>query len=175
VFIVSEPLPGAGEVLSQLIARWSGPLIVLLQRAVRRPEIAYDVAAEALARARLEWPRADVPHAAEDLAGDLAGHSLAWLIGITAAVVREAAQAGVVPSLERRRAGEGAVRRLTTAHQQELVALTEHVVELPGAARAAAAALARDAPPPSMLLQLRASDLIDPEPLGEEVREHREP
>jgi hypothetical protein len=169
-FVPEQP-PRSSDPIRTLVERWSGPLIVLLQRAVRRPDIAYDVAAEAFCRARQEYQRGETPPIAADLADDSAGHGVAWLIAITAAVLGEAATTGVVPSLARRRVGGAEVRRLTRANQSELIALTEQVIVFPDAARAAAAALARDAPPPSLIAQLRVSDLIDAESIGEEVHE----
>jgi hypothetical protein len=142
--------------------------VILLTCAVRRPEIAYDIAAEALARARQEWPRGDARCLAGDATQDRTDADVAWLVGIAAAVLCKAAETGVVPSVERRRGGAVQIRRLSRAHQRELVALTEHATELPDAARAAAAALARDAPQPHTLAQLRASDLVDAELVPEE-------
>jgi hypothetical protein len=143
--------------------------MILLTRTVRRPEIAYDIAAEALACARQEWPPGDAPSLVGDAAKNRTDAGVAWLVGIAAAVLREAADTGVVPSIQRRRGGAAQIRRLSRAHQQELIALTEHAIELSDAASAAAAALARDAPQPCTLARLRLSDLVDAELVTEEI------
>jgi hypothetical protein len=171
---VSKSPSSPDEDVRELIAGWSGPLMILLTRTVRRPEIAYDIAAEALARARQEWPPGDAPSLVGDTMENRTGAGVAWLVGIAATVLREAAETGVVPSVERRGGGAVQTRRLSRAHQQELIALTEHATELPDAASAAAAALARDAPQPSTLAQLRLSDLVDAELVSEEVHGQRD-
>jgi hypothetical protein len=147
--------------------------MILLTGTVRRPEIAYDIAAEALARARHEWTQGDATSLVGDAAENREDAGVAELVGIAAAVLREAAETGVVPSGERRRSGAIQIRRLSRAHQQELIALTEHAIELPDAASAAAAALARDAPEPQALARLRASDLVDAELVSEEIHGQR--
>jgi hypothetical protein len=170
---VSESPSSPHEDVRELIARWSGPLMILLTGTVRRPEIAYDIAAEALARARQEWPPGDAPSLVGD-ATENRSAGVAWLVGIAAAVLREAAEAGVVPSVERHRGGAAHTRRLSRAHLQELIALTEHAVELPDSASAAAAALARDAPQPHTLARLQLSDLVDAELVPEEIHGQRD-
>jgi hypothetical protein len=148
--------------------------MILLTRTVRRPEIVYDIGAEALARARQEWPPGDATSLVGDATADRTETGVAWLVGIAAAVLREAAEAGVVPSVERHRRGAAHTRRLSRAHLQELIALTEHAIELPEAASAAAAALARDAPQPHTLARLRLSELVDAELVPEEIHGQRD-
>ncbi len=128
--------------------------MALLTRTLRDPALAYDVAAEAFARARLEWSAAP-----ED------DEAVAWLVELGAGEIEAAAQHGAVRSIERRRGGRTAIRRLTVARQQEITALAEQLIELPAAASDAASALARTAPAPSVLAGLRLSDLVQAAPL----------
>jgi len=70
-----------------------------------------------------------------------------------------------VPATERRRGHQPTPRRLTVAEQQEIMALAEHHLDLPDSARDAADALARMAPSPHVLGELRRSDLVEADPL----------
>jgi hypothetical protein len=72
---------------------------------------------------------------------------------------------GRVPAAERRRGQQPRPRRLTVSEQHEIMALAEQHIELPAAARDAADALARMAPPPHVLARLERSDLVEAEPL----------
>jgi hypothetical protein len=51
------------------------------------------------------------------------------------------------------------------------MALAEEHIELPASARAAADALARTAPPPHVMTELRLSGLIEAEPLTDHERD----
>jgi predicted nucleic acid-binding protein len=157
-------LPMMGEVSDHrreadyetFVLEWLAPLVAVLLRAVRDPALAYDLATETLAAAHLRWESAP--------SGDA---GVGWVLRLGAQVLDTAVQRGRVPSTERRRGQQPRPRRLTLAEQQEITALAEHHIELPAAARDAADALARMAPPPHALAQLRRSDLVEVEPLPE--------
>ena len=134
--------------------RWMTALVAVLLRAVREPVLAYDIATEALATARLRWSSAP-----ED------PERLAWLIQLGTVVLAQTVERRQVPSIERRREHQPAARVLTVAEQRELTALAEARIELPTEAQAAADALARSAPPMHVLRTLHRSDLVDAEPL----------
>ncbi len=141
-------------------SRWLAETVAVFLRAVRDPALAYDLATETLAAARLRWRSApDGPD------------RVAWLIELGAAVLTAAVEGTRVPSTERRREQHPARRMLTVAEQHELMALAEARLELPSGARAAADDLARTAPPMHVLPELRRSDLVDAEPLPDRERE----
>lgn len=148
---------------AQFVARWASTVMALLLRVLRDPLLAYDVTAETLAIARLDWNQAPE--------GD---EALAWLIEIGVRVIEAAAQRGIVPSAERRRGGQTSMRPLGVCDQREIIALSEAVIELPASASEAAAALARAAPPPSLLADLRSSDLVEAVPMPNPGEVHRE-
>ena len=137
-------------------AYWLAPLVAVFLRAVRGPALAYDLATETLAAARLRWEFAPSGNA-----------RAAWLLRLGASVLDATVEHGRVPATERRRGGQPVPRRLTVAEQQEITALAEQHIELPSAARDAADALARMAPAPHVLARLRRSDLVQAEPLPE--------
>jgi predicted RNA polymerase sigma factor len=141
-------------------ARWLGELLAVFLRAVRDPALAYDLATETLAAARLRWTSA--PDGPE---------RVAWLIGLGGDVLATAVRRGRVASTERRRNRRPSRRVLTVAHQHELMRLADARLELPADAQAAADALARAAPPMHVLRKLRGSDLVGAEPLPDRVRE----
>lgn len=140
------------------VAQWLAPLVAVLLRAVRDPALAYDLATETLAAGRLRWESAP--------SGDA---GVEWVLHLAAQMLEIAVQRGRVPTSERRRGQQPRPHRLTVAEQREIMALAEQHVELPPAARDAADALARTAPPPHVLVQLGRSDLVEAEPL----RDHR--
>jgi hypothetical protein len=140
-----------------LVSQWLAPLVAVFLRAVRDPALAYDLATETLAAARLRWE--SVP--SEDA-------SVEWLLRLGAQVLEVAAEWGRVPATERRRGQQPRPRRLTVAEQHEIMALAEEHIELSAAARDAADALARTAPPPHTLARLRRSDLVQAEPLEDQ-------
>lgn len=139
--------------------RWFAQVLAVFLRSVRIPSLAYDLATETLAAARLQW---DLAPEGEDAVG--------WLLGIGAGVLDAAVERGGVPCTERRRRRVFAPHRLTAAEQQQITALAEAHIELPASARGPADALARMAPPIHVLRQLRLSGLVDAEPLPN--REH---
>ncbi|MGI9099007.1 MAG: hypothetical protein ACR2H2_11055 [Solirubrobacteraceae bacterium] len=146
----------------QLFAtRWLAEIVAVFLRAVREPALAYDLATESLAAARLRWRSA--PDGPE---------RVAWLLELGAAVLATAVQRGRVPSTERWREQQPAGRTLTVAEQHELMALADARLELPAGAQAAADALARTAPPMHVLRELRRSDLVDAEPLPSARERH---
>ena len=154
-------LPKMGDVSDhtgrdyQLFARnWFVPLVAVFLRSVLEPALAYDLATETIAAARLQWDSAPVGDEAVD-----------WLLRHGASVLDAAVEQRRVPSVERRRGRQPAPRRLSAAEQQELMALAEARIELPAGARDAADALARTAPPRHVLLELRLSGLVEAEPL----------
>jgi len=134
--------------------RWMTGFIAVLLRAVHEPALAYDLATEALATARLRWSSA--PEGPE---------RLAWLIELGTVVLAQTVKRGQVPSIERRREQQPAARVLSVAEQRELTALAEARIKLPTEAQAAADALARSAPPLHVLRTLRRSDLVHANPL----------
>jgi hypothetical protein len=136
------------------VARWLAPLVAVFLRAVRDAALAYDLATETLAAARLQWESAPTGNAAVEL-----------VLRLGIPVLDKAVERGRVPATERRRGQQPESRRLTVAEQQEIMALAEEHIELPGTARDAADALARMAPPPHVLAQLRRSDLVQAESL----------
>lgn len=137
------------------LSHWLAPLVAVLLRAVRDPPLAYDLATETLAAAYLRWESAPSGEAGVD-----------WVLRLGAQVLNAAVERGRVPATERRRGQQPRPRRLTVAEQQEIMALAEQHIELPAAARDAADALARMAPPPHALARLRRSDLVEAEPLA---------
>ena len=159
-------LPRMGEVPDQpsktgyetFVSRWLAPLVAVLLRAVRDAALAYDLATETLAAAHLRWESAPSGEAGVE-----------WLLRLAAEVLDIAVERERVPATERRRGQQPRPRRLTVGEQQEIMALAEQHIELPSAARDAADALARMAPPPHALAQLDLSDLVEAEPL----RDHR--
>ncbi len=138
------------------VARWLAPLVAVYLRAVRDPVLAYDLATETLAAARLQWDVAPAGEAA-----------VAWVLQLGTNVLVATVERGRVPATERRRGQQPAPRRLTVGEQREITSLAEQHIELPGLAHDAADALARMAPPPHVLARLRSSDLVGAEPLPE--------
>lgn len=136
------------------VGRWLAQLVAVFLRAVRDPALAYDLATEALAAAHLQWEFAP----ADD-------DAVAWVLQLAADVLGETIRSGQVPLTERRRGQQPSTRRLSVDEQQEIMALAEQHLELPTAARDAADALARMAPPPHALSRLRLSRLVQAEPL----------
>lgn len=142
------------EAFDAFASRSLADLVSVLLRAVRDPALAYDLATEALAAARVRWTWAP-----ED-----AGR-VVWLLGLGAEILDATVERKRVPSAERRRDANPAAFRLTLAHQRQLLALAEKRLDLPPGAQDVADALARTAPPPHVLRELRCSDLVDAEPL----------
>ncbi len=143
------------------VSRWLAPLVAVFLRAIREPALAYDLATETLAAARLQWDRVPPGDAAIDP-----------VLAVGMQVLDEAVDRGRVPTTERRRGEQPPPRRLTVAEQQEIAALAEDHIELPQSARDAADALARMAPPPHVLAGLRLSDLVQAEPLHGRAADH---
>jgi len=75
-----------------------------------------------------------------------------------------------VPSVERGGGHRPTSRRLGVAEQRQITALAEEHIELPASARDAADALARMAPPPHVLTELRLSRLVEADPLPDHER-----
>jgi predicted RNA polymerase sigma factor len=135
-------------------SQWLAPLVAVFLRAVRDAALAYDLATETLAAAHLQWVSAPPGDEAVDWALRLGRH------GLDTAVER-----GRVPATERRRGQQPAPRRLTVAEQQEIMALAEQHLAIPDTARDTADTLARMAPPPHVLAELRRSDLVEADQL----------
>jgi hypothetical protein len=152
---VSNQGPGTGY--EMFVSRWLAPLVAVFLRVVREPALAYDLATETLAAAHLQWESAP----SEDA-------SIEWLLRLGAQVLDIAVERGRVPATERRRGQQPSPRRLSVAEQHEIMALAEKHIELPTAARDAADALARTAPPPHVLARLSRSDLVEAEPLRDD-------
>jgi hypothetical protein len=136
------------------VLQWLAPVVAVFLRAVRDAALAYDLATETLAAVHLQWGSAPSGEAGVE-----------WVLRLGARVLDTAVERGRVPTTERRRGQQPRPRRLTIAEQQEIMALAEEHLDLPRAARDAADALARTAPPPHVLAELRRSDLVQAEPL----------
>jgi hypothetical protein len=144
-----------GTDYEMFVSKWLAPLVAVFLRVVREPALAYDLATETLATARLQWESAP----SEDA-------SIEWLLRLGAQVLDVAVERGRVPATERRRGQQPRPRRLSVAEQHEIMALAEQHIELPTAARDAADALARSGPP--ALARLSRSDLVEAEPLRDD-------
>ncbi len=153
---VSDQRPETGY--ETFVSHWLAPLVAVFLRVVRDAALAYDLATETLAAAHLRWESAPSGEAGVE-----------WVLRLGAQVLDTAVERGRVPATERRRGQQPRPRRLTVAEQQEIMALAEQHIELPAAARDAADALARMAPPPHVLARLGRSDLVEAEP----PRDHR--
>jgi hypothetical protein len=151
---LSDQRPETGY--ETFVSLWLAPLVAVLLRAVRDPALAYDLATETLAAAHVQWQSAPSGEAGVE-----------WVLRLGAQVLDTAVERGRVPATERRRGRQPRPRRLTVPEQHEIMALAEHHIELPAAARDAADALARMAPPPHSLARLGRSDLVEAEPLPE--------
>jgi hypothetical protein len=149
----------SARALEMIAARWFTPLVAVLLRGVRDAPLAYDLATETLAAARLHL----------DAAPDR-DETLAWLLGLAVGVLDTAVERGSVPSIERQRERRPRVHRLTVQHQQEITALAETHIDLPESARGIADALARNAPPTHVLRGLRPSGLVEADPLPDRER-----
>lgn len=145
-------------------ARWLTRIVAVFLRATRDPALAYDLATEALAAARIQW------EAAPD--GD---EAVAWVLHLGANLLTTAAERRQVPSTERRRGNNPRPHRLTATDQQQIMALAEMQLELPLGAHAAADALARMAPPRHVLTDVRLSGLVEREPLPHPVQDREQP
>jgi hypothetical protein len=146
---------------SEFVEGWYVQVVAVFLRAVRQPVLAFDLATETLAVARLRWGLAPSDDEAR----------VAWVLGLGTNVLDAAVNRQRVPATERRRAGQPTPRELSVAEQQEILALAEEHLELPLAARDAADALARMAPPPHVLATLRPSGLVRAEPLPDRTEQ----
>jgi hypothetical protein len=135
-------------------ARWLTPIVTVFLRATRDPALAYDLATETLAVARIQWDAAPDGHEA-----------VAWVLNLGSDLLVTTVERRQVPSTERRRGNDPRPHRLTAAEQQQIMALAEQHLELPPTAQAAADALARTAPPRHVLADIRLSGLVDRDPL----------
>jgi hypothetical protein len=142
------------------VSRWLAQVVAVFLRAVRDPALAYDLATETLAAARLQWELAPT--------GD---EAVGWLLRLGAHVLDATVERGRVPATERRRGQQPVPRRLSVAEQQEIMALAEEYIELPAAARDAVDEIARMAPPPHALAGLRRSELVQAEELPDHERD----
>lgn len=145
------------------LARWLAPLVAVFLRAIRDPALAYDLATETLAAAHLQWGSAPPGDAGVE-----------WVLRLGAQVLDTAVGRGRVPATERLRGHQPRPRRLTVAEQHEIMALAERHLALPETARDAADALARMAPPPHVLAELRRSNLVQAEPLPDVATDHQQ-
>jgi hypothetical protein len=152
---LSDQWPQTGY--ETFVSVWLAPLVAVFLRVVREPALAYDLATETLAAAHLRWDSAPSEEAGVE-----------WVLRLGARVLETAVERRRVPATERRRGQQPRPRRLTVAEQQEIMALVEAHIELPAAARDAADALARMAPPPHVLAQLGRSDLVEADPLRDD-------
>ncbi len=153
---LSDHPPGDFELFAK---RWLPGVVAVFLRAVRDPALAYDLATETVATARVRW--ASAPQGVEPVT---------WLLELGADVLAAAVERKRVPSIERRRDHQPRSVTLTVAQQQELMALAEARLELPVDARTVADALART-PPMHALRELGRSDLVHAEPLPDHQRD----
>jgi hypothetical protein len=156
---LSDKRPDTGS-FQAFAERWFAPLVGVFLRSVRHPALAYDLATETLAAARLEWGAAPGGDEAVD-----------WLLRLAAHVLDATVERRRVPSVERRRGHGPTSRRLSVAEQRQITALAEEHIELPVSAAAAADALARMAPPPHVVTELRLSGLVEADPLPDHERD----
>ncbi len=141
--------------------RWMSPLVMIFLRCVRDAALAYDLATETLAAARTAWTQPP--------AGDGGG---VGLLHLGARTLTDAAARERVSAVERRRYGNVSPHRLTVEEQRGIARLADAHVELGSAVREAADELARSAPAPWSVQQIRLSGLIDAEPLPDRDRDH---
>jgi hypothetical protein len=132
----------------------ASPLLLILLRIVHEPALAFDLATETLAAIQTEC---DAPPHADQ--------ALADLIDCASRQLSRAAATGRVPTVERHRRQEINPHRLTAAQQHELARLAERHLDLPENVRSAADALARSAPPHTVLKQIALSGLVEAERL----------
>lgn len=144
------------------------PLVAVIVRAVHDAALAYDLATETLAAARWRWESGtEASQGGQDRA--------AWLTRLAASILTEATERKRVPSVERRRhGGDPLPRTLTVIEQQEIAHLVEARLELTPAAREAADALARSAPPRHELHEIRLSGLVRAQPLPDREPDRHE-
>jgi DNA-directed RNA polymerase specialized sigma24 family protein len=140
--------------------RWFAPLVGVFLRSIHDPALAYDLATETLAAAWLQWDSAP--------SGD---EAVAWLLRHAAHVLDATVERRRVPSVERRRGHRPTSRRLSVAEQRQITALAEEHIELPVSAQDAADTLARMAPPPHIVTELRPSGLVEADPLPDHERD----
>jgi hypothetical protein len=122
-------------------------LVLALVRALRDPALAWDVATEAMAASTLVW--ATFP----------GGSRMAWVLEHGHRIVREAQASGRVSSQARERNGAAVAKTLSTGEQQGLRELAGEPLHVDPDASATVDALARDAPPPNVLLDIALSRL----------------
>lgn len=134
--------------------RWLTPLVAILVRTVHEPALAFDVCTETLAAARTEWPH--------PIGGD---DALAELLALAARILDAARARESIPALERRRHHRAQPLRLTIDEQRATMKLADAHLDLSPATQAAAEALARDAPPPWAIRNIRLSGLVDADSL----------
>jgi hypothetical protein len=134
--------------------RWLAEVVAVFLRAVRDPALAYDLATETLATARLRWSAAPTDP-----------HRVAWVLELGAGVMAAAVEHRRVPAIERLRNQRPSPLTLTVAQQHQLTALVETRLELPADAQINAEALARMAPPVNVLREICRSNLVDAVPL----------
>jgi DNA-directed RNA polymerase specialized sigma24 family protein len=156
----SDQRPGANT-FEPFAERWFAPLVAVFLRSIRRPALAYDLATETLAAAWRQW---DSAPSGDEAAG--------WLLRHAAHVLDATVERRRVPSGERRRGRRpSSPRRLSVAEQRQITALAEERIELPVSAQDAADALARMAPPPYIVAELRPSGLVEADPLPDRERD----
>lgn len=122
-------------------------LILALVRVLKDPALAWDVGAEAMASAALAW-------------GTFPGGSrMAWVLEHGRRVLEEAQASGRVPAQARARNGTSAAKTLSGREQLSLRALASDPLGLDSDAAAVVDRLAREGPPPHVLLEIALSSL----------------
>jgi hypothetical protein len=122
-------------------------LVLALVRALKDPALAWDVAMEAMATATLAWTTFP------------GGSRMAWVLEHGHRVLREARTSGRVSSQARERNGATVGKVLSAAEQRELRELASELLHIDPDASATVDAIARDAPPPGVLLDIALSRL----------------
>lgn len=123
------------------------PLVLALVRALKDPGLAWDVGAEAMASAALAW---------RTFPG---GSRMAWVLEYARRVLEEARTSGRVPVQARARNGTCVVKTLSAGEQATLRALASEPLRLDSDAAAVVDQLAREGPPPHVLLEIALSSL----------------
>jgi hypothetical protein len=127
-------------------------VVLAFVRVLRDPALAWDVATEGMAAATLAW--ATFP----------GGSRMAWVLEHGRLVLRDARHSGRVSSHERTRNRVAVAKRLGLDEQRALSKLAQDSLDLDPEAAAVLDAIAREAPPPGVLLDIALSPLTSRAP-----------
>jgi hypothetical protein len=133
-------------------------VVLAFVRVLRDQALAWDVATEGMAAATLAWATfAD-------------GSRMAWVLEHGRRVLRDARDSGRVSSHQRMRSRAAVTKRLGLDEQRALSKLAQDSLDLDPEAAAVLDALARESPPPGVLLDIALSPLTSRAP-GTQERE----